>query len=469
MSLKQFILILLARWKVATGIFVVIVVAGALVTLLSTTMYTAAATVVVDSKTDPVAGVANQSQLMSSYIATQVDIINSPRVAQRVVKLLKLDQDPSWVEQWRDGAHGKGDIVVWIAAKLEKRLAVTPSRDSSVIEISIEGPDPKFAAVLANAFAQAYMDIAIDLRVDPAKQYAAWFAEQSKALLLDLQAKQKKLSDWQSETGIVATDGGRLDIENARLAELSSQLVQIQALRQDSQSRQHQSSSDNDSLPEVLQNPLIANLKGELSLAEAKLQDIGTTMGKNYPDYQNTAAEVASLRQRIAAETAKIAESLGNTTQINLRREADIRAALDAQKKKIFELSHERDQAAVLQNDVVTAQRNLDAVTQRLAQSSLESQTQQTNVSLLTPAVEPMFRSSPRLLLNAAITLFLGGVLAVAAALALEFSDRRIREDVDLAQLNGIPLLVRMPRIKAEGRTGRSISPMLGRVEPSAI
>jgi chain length determinant protein EpsF len=468
MSLKQFILVLLARWKVAAGIFVVVLVTGALFTLLSTTMYTAAATVVVDMKADPIAGVATQTQLMSSYIATQVDIINSPRVAQRVVKLLKLDTDPNYVEQWRDSTGGKGDIVVWIAAKLEKKLAVTPSRDSSVIEISIEGPDPKFAAVLANAFAQAYMDTAIDLRVDPAKQYAAWFAEQSKALLLDLQAKQKKLSDWQAETGIVATDG-RLDIENARLAELSSQLVQIQALRQDSQSRQHQSTGDYDSLPEVLQNPLIANLKGELSLAEAKLQDIGTSMGKNYPDYRNTAAEVASLRQRIAAETAKIAESLGNTTQINLRREADIRAALDAQKKKIFELSHERDQAAVLQNDVVTAQRNLDAVTQRLAQSSLESQTQQANISLLTPAVEPLFRSSPRLLLNAAITVFLGGVLAVAAALGLEFSDRRIREDIDLAQLGGIPLLVRLPRIKADGRSGRSISPLLGRVEPSAI
>jgi len=117
----------------------------------------------------------------------------------------------------------------------------------------------------------------------------------------------------------------------------------------------------------------------------------------------------------------------------------------------------------------VTAQRNLDAVTQRLAQSSLESQTEQANISLLTPAVEPLYRSSPRLLLNVAITVFLGGVLAVAAALGLEFSDRRIREDIDLAQLGGIPLLVRLPRIKAEGRSGRSMSPLLGRVEPSAI
>ena len=468
MSLKQFILVLLARWKVAAGIFVVVVVAGALYTLLSTKMYTASATVVVDSKTDPIAGVAYQNQLMSGYIATQVDIISSERVAIRVVKLLKLDKDEGFIDQWREATDGKGDIVVWIAAKIQKKVAVTPSRDSSVIDISVEGPDPKFAAVLANAFAQAYMDTTIELRVDPAKQYAAWFEEQSKVLRLDLQAKQKALSDWQSQTGIVATDG-RLDIENARLAELSSQLVQIQGLRQDSQSRQHQSSGDNESLPEVLQSPLISSLKGDLSRAEAKLQDIGTTLGKNHPDYQDTAAQVMSLRQRIATESAKIAESLGNTTQINLRRESDIRAALEAQKKKIFELSHQRDEASVLQNEVVTAQRNLDAVTQRLAQSSLESQSQQANISLLTPAVEPMYRSSPRLMLNAAITLFLGAVLATAAALGLEFSDRRVREDLDLSRLGGIPLLVRMPRIKAEGRTGRSAAPLLGRVEPSAI
>jgi chain length determinant protein EpsF len=468
MSLKQFILVLLARWKVATGIFVLVVVAGAVFTLLSTKMYTASATVVVDDKTDPIAGVATQNQLMSGYIATQVDIISSERVAMRVVKLLKLDQNPDFVDQWREATNGKGDLVVWIAAKLQKKLAVTPSRDSSVIDISIEGPDPKFAAVLANAFAQAYMDTVIELRVDPAKQYAAWFEEQAKVLRLDLQAKQKALSDWQTQTGIVASDG-RLDIENARLAELSSQLVQIQGLRQDSQSRQHQSSGDNEALPEVLQSPLIASLKGDLSREEAKLQDIGTTLGRNHPDYKDAEAQIASLRQRIATESAKIAESLGNTTQVNLRREADIRAALEAQKQKIFELSHQRDEASVLQNEVVTAQRNLDAVTQRLAQSSLESQTHQANVSLLTPAVEPMYRSSPRLMLNAAITLFLAAVFATAAALGLEFSDRRIREDVDLSQLGGIPLLVKLPRMRPEGRTGRSPTPLLGRVEPSAI
>ena len=181
------------------------------------------------------------------------------------------------------------------------------------------------------------------------------------------------------------------------------------------------------------------------------------------------AAEVAGIKQRIAQESAKIAESLGSTTQINLRRENDIRAALEAQKKRILELQHQRDLVSVYQNDVLTAQRNLDTVTQRLAQSSLESQTQQTNIALLTPAVEPLYRSSPRLLLNLIITLFLGGVLGTAGALALELGDRRVREEVDLGQLNGIPMLAKIPKIKAGGRTAPSVAPALGRVEPSAI
>ena len=468
MSVKQFLLVLRARWLVAIAIFVATLVAGFIYTETLPNQYTASASVVVDYKTDPIAGVVYAAQMMTGYIATQVDIISSERVAQRVVKILKLDTDPKDIQEWQNATGGRGNIVVWLGGRLQGHLAVTPSRDSSVIDISVTYSDPKNAAILANAFAQAYIDTSIELRVDPAKQYAAWFDERSKALRADLEVKQKKLSDFQSETGIIATDS-RLDIENARLSELSSQLLTIQALRQDSQSRQRQVGTDNESLPEVLASPLVGGLKSDLSRAEAKLQDIATSLGKNHPDYQTTAAEIASLKARIAEESAKIAASLGNTTQVNVRRENDIRAALDAQKKRMLELTHQHDEAAVLQNDVLTAQRNLDAVTQRLAQSSLESQTQQTNISLLTPAVEPLGRSGPRLSLNLLVSVLLGGVMGLAAVLILESRDRRIRDDAELLPLLGVPLLGRIPNIKPDSRSNRAQGPVLGRVEPSAI
>jgi chain length determinant protein EpsF len=468
MTLKQFLLVLRARWVVAAGVFLAVVIAAIIMTLISPKLYTASATVVVDNRGDPIAGVAYAAQMSSGYIATQVDIISSERVAQRVVKNLKLDQVPQSVDQWKQNTGGRGNLTAWLANRLAKTVSVTPSRDSSVIEISVTWGDPKNAAILANAFAQAYMDTNIELRVDPAKQYASWFDERSRALRADLEAKQKRLGDFQAETGIVATDG-RLDIENARLAELSSQLVAIQGQLQDSQSRQRQLSSDNGSLPEVLQSPIIQNLKGDLSRAQAKLQDIATSLGKNHPDYQTTAAQIASLQQRIEEESAKIASSLGNLTQINVRRESDIRAAIEAQKKRMFELTHQHDEVAVLQNDVLTAQRNLDAVTQRLAQSSLESQTEQTNIALLTPAIEPLYKSSPRLSFNLLVGALLGGVLGLGLAMVLEVIDRRVRDDIEIVELLNVPLLGKIPSIRPEARRDRASPIVLPRVEPSAI
>jgi len=470
MTLRQFLLVLRARWKLAFGVFTGVVLATVVISLLMPKMYTASATVVVDTKPDPVAAAVYAAQSSTAYIATQVDIISSERVADRVVKILKLDKSPDYIAAWKDSSGGKGDIVVWIGQMLKKVVVVTPSRDSSVVDISITWSDPKTAAVLANAFAQAYIDTNIELKVDPAKQYAAWFDERSRALRADLEAKQKRLSDYQAETGIVASADGRLDIENARLGELSSQLLTIQALRQDSQSRQRQAGGDSDSMAEVLQSPYIGGLKADLSRAEAKLQDIGTNVGKNHPDYKNAAGEVATLRARLEAETARITASFSTTTQVNLRRENEIRAALEAQKKRMLDLTHERDQVAVLQNEVATAQRNLDAVTQRLAQSSLESQTQQTNIYLLTTAVEPMKRSSPRYSLNLLVGIFLGGVLGLSTALFRELTDRRVREDHDLSQATGVPLFAKIPGIKPDGRSpNRAAQRLQTRVEPSPI
>ena len=477
MNLHQFLLVLRARRKVALGVFAAMIALVVIVTLILPRQYTASTSVVVDAKTDPadeVAGVAYSAQMLAGYIATQVDIISSDRVAQQVAKMLKLDKDPTFQEQWRDYTGGRGDIFVWLAEyKLEKVLTVTPSRESNVIDISVEWPDPKFAAVLANAFARAYIETAIDLRVEPAKQYAVWFDERSRILRADLEAKQKKLSDFQNASGIVAnaTNDVRLDSENARLMELTSQLVAIQGVRQDSQSRQQQINGDITSLPEVLQSPVIASLKSDLSKAEAKLQTVATDNGKNYPDYKTTEAEIANLHERIAQESSRIAASLSSTAQVNVRRESDIRAAIEAQKKRMFDLKHEGDQASVLQNDVTTAQRNLDAVTQRLAQSSLESFTQQTNIVQLTPATEPFKHSSPRLSINLLIGMFLGIVLGVATVLLLEVRDRRVREDGELLELLGVPLLGRIGRVDRGGKGYAALGPAstAARLEPSVI
>jgi uncharacterized protein involved in exopolysaccharide biosynthesis len=185
-----------------------------------------------------------------------------------------------------------------------------------------------------------------------------------------------------------------------------------------------------------------------LTVAEAKRTEVAGRLGKNHPDYRAAEAEVNSLRARIAAETEKIVASLGSTTQVNLRRENEIRLALEAQKKRVLELKHDHDEASILQNDVVTAQRDLDAVTQRLALSNLESQTQQTNVALLSTAAVPLDPSGPKLLVLVGGGMFLGAILGIGAALLLEMRDRRLRDEDDLVRLLGVPILGRLGYVR---------------------
>jgi succinoglycan biosynthesis transport protein ExoP len=468
MSLQQFFLILRSRWRLALQIFFGVVALIMAVSLLLPNQYTATASVVADiNKPDPLAPTANPTdQATTAYMATQVGIINSDRVVKEVANTFQFDPAFNFHQKWEKSTHGKTDFIVWFAKRLRKALKVAPTGEGNVIEISVKWPDAKASAALANAFAQSYINTNIALRVIPAKQYAGWFDEQSRAIRTDLQAKQQRLADFQNEKGIIPTDE-RVDIESARLSELSTQLVTIQAQRQDSQSRQQQGTGHSDATPEILQSPLIANLKADLAKAEAKQQNIETSLGASHPEYKSNAAEIDSLRNQIASESQKIIASFGDTTRVDLRREAEISAALEAQKKRVLELRHSRDQAALLQNDVLTAQRNLDAVMQRLAQSSLEGATQQSTVVVLAAAALPDEPSSPNLPLNAVLGVFFGLVLSIGTVLLSEMSDRRIRGGKELEELlTGVPLLGRIAAIGPQDMIATTAPAGLLRFEP---
>lgn len=440
MTLQQLLLILRARWWVILGVFSVVVLAALVVSLVLPKSYTATTSLVVDAKsTDPLLGAMLPPQAAQSYLATQVDIISSDRVAQRVVSLTRMDQVPLIQDQWREATDGQGDIRVWLGELLLKNLVVKPSRDSSVVSISYTGTDPQFSAAIANAFAQAYIETSLELKVEPARQYAQWFNDRTKGLRDDLEAAQRKLSDYEQKNGIIAGDG-RFDVENARLAELNSQLVMVQGQRADSRSRQSQSGAA-ESLPEVMASPLISGLKADVARLEAQQGQLRGRLGTNHPEVAKVDAEIASLKQRVAMEVQRVASSLGTSTRISAAREAEIAAAVEEQKARVLELKAHRDQIAVLQRDVENAQRSYDLVTQRLAQTSLESQTQQTNIAVLTPAAPPLTHSSPRVLLNVALAAFLGLLLGIGVSLLLELVDQRVRGEDDLNQLSGVPVL----------------------------
>jgi len=464
MTLGQFFSIVRARWIAALAVLLVVVLGTLLVSLLLPKQYKAVASVVADSKPDPVSAVMLGGMQAPGFMATQVDIIESDRVAQRVVRNLKLNENATIRRQWQDETGGEGSIESWLATVFQRQMEVIPSRESNVIQIAYRAPDPRFASALANAFAQAYIDTSLELRVDPARQYSTFFESRSKDARETLEKAQNRLSAFQKAKGIIASDE-RLDIENSRLNELSSQLTTLQAIAAESASRQTQAQgAQGDRIAEVLNNPVLGSMKAEISRGEGRLQELSTRYGDNHPQVQEVKANLAELRLRLEAETRKVTGSVGLNNNVNRQREASVRGALDAQRTKVLQLKAVRDEGTVLMREVDNLQRAYDAVMQRLTQTSLESQTTQSNVNVLTQAEPPLKPASPRIVLNTALAVFAGLLLAIGTVLFLELRDRRVRNVEDLVAALGLPVIVSLPRPGSKLTLGSKYSPMQQRL-----
>lgn len=466
MSFSQVLGILRARFWIFLGTFVATVIITFGFSVLLPKQYTATSTIIVDYKgMDPILGMMMPAQLMPGYLATQVDIIQSNKVAGEVVKMMKVAESPIAREQWREATDGQGNIETWYAELLLKKLTVKPSRESSVVAIEFTGSDPRFAAGVANAFAEAYQRTNLELRVEPARQSAAWFDERMQQLRKNLEEAQARLNAYQREKGFTAQDE-RLDLEQGRLSELSAQYTAAQAQAADAMSRQRQVSEflargvNLETIPDILSNPLIQNLKSQLTMTEGRLQQTASQLGSNHPEVRRLEADIQSQKAKLKAEISAAATGVGNAARVAQKREAELRGALADQKTRLLKFNQGRDEQQVLIKEVESAQRAYDAASQRFQQTNLESQANQTNIAILTRATPPIEPSFPKFTLNMILSLLLGVLLGIGMALVVELLNRRVRSAQDLADALGAPVLGQMLH---EGMAARSLKKLRGK------
>jgi chain length determinant protein EpsF len=346
---------------------------------------------------------------------------------------------------------GKGQLSLWIAGRLQRKLDVKPSKESNVISIGFSGTDPVYVAAVANAYARAYIDVNLDLKTEPARQYASWFEGQAKTLRDQLEKAQSALTEYQEKNNVLAMDEQRVDYEKSKLSELSQALTNVQAQTSDSSSKRL-STRSSDTLSDVMQSQVIMNLKSEINTLEAKLQESNVNLGKNHPQTQRTESELASLKEKLAAETRQISSSINTSYQIGKQREKELMEAIESQKKRVIDLSQERDQITVLRREVESAQRAFDTVSAKSVQTRMESQTVQTNVAILTPAAEPTAPSKPNIFINVAASVVMGSMLGLGIALLQEVINRRVRSAEDLAAVTNLPVLASITSVATPTR-----------------
>jgi protein tyrosine kinase modulator len=482
MRFSQIIKILWVHRQMCFGILVTTLLLALAASLLLPKKYTGESAVVVDERgIDPLAQQgAMPVQMAVNFVSTQVDVIASHNVALKVVDKMKLATDPEVIEKFNAKTAGAGSIRDWEAEELLKSLTVRPSRDSNVIFLDFAAKTPQAAADIANSFADNYIMTSLELKVDPARRQAGWFDQQVSDLRTALETAQQKLSAYQGQHGVIGNDdnnNNRLDVETARLTEVSNHMVAAQAAMYDAETRQRQM---NDALAKgrssesvtALQDPLLQNLKTELARSEARFADVSQRFDHNHPQYMSAQAELESLRAKVAAEVSTAAGTVAREAQIARQNLTDLQRATEQQRKRILDLQHNQDEYNVLKRDAESARAAYDSTLQRGGETRLESRLNNTNTAILNYAFLPMKPSSPRLLLNLALAIILGSMLAAGASLIKERFDPRVHSRADLFEEAGLVVLAELPRTRISMRSHRRtrkqrISYKEPRVEPA--
>ncbi len=449
MSIQQFLLALRSRFGVFSLALAATVLAATVTSLLLPKSYKATVSLLADAKDEQSLSnalrplIAPQERL--SYLQTQMDIITSKKVARKVVQDLKLAENLSMRTAFEHEQGGRGAIEDWLIESLVKKLKVETSQ-SNVIQASFSAADPGFSASVANAFAKAYIDTMLELRVEPTREAAKWFDEQLKTLRANLEEAQAKLTDYHQRQGIVSADE-RFDVENTRLGVLSEQVARAQEQTFQWKSRTQQArrfleqGGSPDRLPDVLDNPFIQKLKADLLHGEAKLQEMATQYGANHPQYQRQVSENQSLRDRLDIEMTKVVSGIDSSARQSRQREADLMKAMTSQRARLLALKENRNEFTVLRRNVESAERAYDTAMQRSVVSQVESRASQTNVTVLNPAFVPSTPSQPKIFLNIALSVVVGTMLGIGIVILMEMFDRRVRSRNDLDNAWNVPLL----------------------------
>jgi succinoglycan biosynthesis transport protein ExoP len=460
MKPNQYWKIIKERKWIVIATFVTIVFTTFIGSLLWSPLYEAIATLVLDYDSTnpmnlsnvPVTGVLQSAE----YINTQVEIIKSRKIALDVIDHLKLDRYPDIIEKfneakernpiffWEDDKSNM-DIRNWLADKfLSEFIKVEPTRDTRFLYIKFYSSDPNFSAEVANAYARAYADYNLELKVQPFKEAGQWFSEKLENVKSKADKASEELREYQKKKGVVSTGGVYYDDALQRLDQTNRELVDAKAKLYEAtlaMRRVNESKGTYESLPEVISNAFIQNLKTEKIRLEMSLSELSGKVGEKHPQYVRLQLELQTVNTKLNAEIRNIIDAIKQDYDSASVRVSNLQKALAAHKSEVLNLNISRYEIDSLSRETESFKHTYDTVLQKFNETALQSDINRTNVFLIDRAVAPTDKYSPKLALNMALAVLVGLFQGIGLAFFFDYMDDTIKSEVVIEKDFGIPVL----------------------------
>jgi len=276
---------------------------------------------------------------------------------------------------------------------LLSRLSISPVRNSRLVDVSYESTDPALATRVVNAHARMYIEQSLEFKFLASKEASDWLGQRLAEERGKVEAAEQALQGYREQHDAVSLED-RQNIVIQKLTDLSSAVTRAKTERVTKQTLRDQlialqsEPARLDTFPAILQNPVIQELKSQLTDAQRQHAQLSEQLGDKHPDMAKVRSAIRTTEARLQAEIAKIAQGIRNEYQNAQDQERSLTIMLDDQKRDALRLNQIQIEYGVLQRNAQS--------THQLYQTLLQ-RTNETNVSgeLKTSIFAGGIRSSP--------------------------------------------------------------------------
>jgi uncharacterized protein involved in exopolysaccharide biosynthesis len=440
--LKDYYRILRKHRYLVVGLFLVTVLTVAIWTFLQTPIYQATAMVLIEPEAPKVLNIQDVSPIGSptqDYYRTQYEIITSRPIVEKVIETLDLKRRIPAV------GHAGDPARAFLAA-----VTVEPKRNTRLVLVKFESPDPALAAEVTNALAKQYAKHNLDIKLKGAQEALAWLTEQMNSLRGKVQESSVALQNYRVKAGIMGLQEQR-QITAQKIMDFNKQYLEAQAQRLSVEAKLTElqriatDRAGAQTIFTVADNPLIQKLKQEASELEVQRAKLSRTYKEKHPEILKVEAQIEQVSLKIDAEIKTMMRGVQTEFRVARAREETLLGNVNRLRAEAQELNEKEIQYLNLQRDADSNQQLYEAVLKRLKETGVTGGLETNNVSVIEEAPAPRAPIKPRKAINLIVSVLVGLFVGVGVALTIEYFDTTIKTPDDVERYLGLPVIGIVP------------------------
>lgn len=482
---KLWLSVWLRKWLIL-GVMLVSALLAVWATTWMTPLYRAGATLLVTSERAKLLAIEQVDQreaLNSDQLQTEIELLKSRGLAERVVRQLDLVKHPEFVEQLQVGQvdetwqqrladffrasqpseplePGRRALKDFDRAteKLMGALSVNPRGKSQVVAVDVLLADPDLAMSAANALVDGYITSKFEAGVATSATATAWMDSRLEELRLKLQESENRLQGYRESEGLIDLRGistiaaTELTLTSDRLINARRQRAETESQYRQVESMKNSRLDDLASVPAVLSDPVIQQFKATKAKAAARVDEVSQRYGPGHPELIAAKADLDAATVSLKTQLSQVVMGIERNYQLAVSNEHSQQAQFDSNKYQIQNLSSKEFKVRELALEVEANRALYDTFLIRLKETAATADQNSVNVHVVDRAIVPEDPAKPNkpliVAVAALIALFcVAGIGVVKDVLDDTFSTTEaIESKLNLPVLGVVPLVQQAQR-----------------------